>query len=312
MAIRTAVSSLLVLSSFAGTGCYAEREKPPYAGGESYGSGNVDGAYGSDIVGIAQGGSPASGGAAGGEARGDGLADVLLQHSAAFDGYLSDAEGQALYMFANDVPGSSASACTAACVTNWPVFDIKELDVGEELTRGDFSRFQRADGAWQTSFKGRPLYYYAMDTGAESVAGDGMGGRWFLARDYFAFVGAKTDLVPLGAAYPAPYLTNRAGRTIYIFMSDTVANGGSPPISACNDGCLDKWPTWNAPADLNTLILPSAMTAAGFGQFERIVGDATIKQLTYQGWPLYFFAQDELPGETSGHLMGAWRAIDPT
>ena len=224
--------------------------------------------------------------------------------------YLSDGPGRALYMFANDVPGSNISSCSAACLEKWPVFDASPLTVGSGLTASDFTRFQRPDGAWQTAFKGRPLYRFAADA-AGSSSGDGVGGRWYLVRDYNVFVAAKTDLIPQGASMPAPYMTNRVGRTVYAFMSDTAATSGKQPASACADKCLEAWPVWPAPAALESLILPASLKLADFGTFERTSAAGTVKQLTYRGYPLYFHTPDVMPGATSGHRRGAWRAIDP-
>lgn len=231
----------------------------------------------------------------------------MLATNTSYDGYMSDGAARTLYFFANDVPGSNASACTAACLDKWPIYDAKELTVGNGLVATDFTRFQRPDGVWQTAFKGRPLYRYTMDA-AGSVTGDGAGGRWYVARDYAAFVAAKAELTPQGAAVPAPYMTNRAGRTVYVFMNDTP---GATPTSACAGACLDAWPVWTAPATLDAMALPSSMKRSDFGQFDRTVAGATVKQLTYRGFPLYFHKPDASAGATTGHMSGAWRAIDP-
>jgi len=246
----------------------------------------------------------------GGGAAASSTQSVSLQSSASAAAYLTDGMGHALYIFANDVPGSSASSCSAACLEKWPVFDAAALSVGAGLTISDFTRFQRPDGAWHTAFKGRPLYRFASEA-AGSSSGDGAAGRWYLARDYNVFVAAKTDLIPQGANMPAPYMTNRAGRTVYAFMSDTAAQSGSAPVSACADKCLEAWPAWPAPAALETLILPASLKLADFGTFERTSAGMPIKQLTYRGYPLYFHTPDVAPGATSGHMSGAWRAIDP-
>jgi predicted lipoprotein with Yx(FWY)xxD motif len=237
--------------------------------------------------------------------------DLALRSGAAFQNYLVDRQGRPLYFFANDVPGSSASACTGTCLEKWPVFDAKNATLGEGIAAADVSRFMRADGAWQTTFKGRPLYYFLTDATTSGVNGDAVGARWFVARDYTVFLAAKADLVPDAASVAAPFMTNRAGRTVYAFKTDTKGSASTPPTSACNDACLDAWPVWKTPGALADLILPSNMKSADFSQFQRTVAGAAVQQLTYRGWPLYFHTPDDMPGETSGHLTGAWRAIDP-
>jgi predicted lipoprotein with Yx(FWY)xxD motif len=235
--------------------------------------------------------------------------DVALRSGAAFKNYLSDRQGRPLYFFANDVPGSSASTCTGTCLEKWPAFDAKNASLGEGIAAADVARFMRADGAWQTTFKGRPLYYFATDASMSGVNGDGVGGRWFLARDYTVFFAAKADLVPDAASDATPYLTNRAGRTVYVFKNDSAARAGSPALSACNDTCLDAWPVWKTPSTVTDLVLPSNLKSADFSELQRTIAGAPVQQLTFRGWPLYFHAPDDLPGETSGHLTGAWRAI---
>ena len=298
---KTWVATLMTLAAWLSAAC-GDTPSAPYPTGET--PAYPTDSYGQPLPGAA-GGPAAQGGGAAPSATG-----VSLASSGAFQAYLADGSGRPLYMFANDVPGSNASTCAAACLEKWPVFDAKELTVGSGLTASDFTRFQRADGSWQTAFKGHPLYRFATDA-AGSVGGDGVGGRWYVARDYLAFVAAKADLTPQGAAMPAPYMTNRAGRTVYIFMNDTAGSAGAPPTSACVDKCLEAWPAWTAPAMLDAMALPSSMKAADFGHFERTVAGAMVKQLTYRGYPLYFHTPDAAPGATSGHMSGAWRAIDP-
>lgn len=291
--------------------CASTEPSSPYAGGGSASSSPGGGSESYDDVAPASSWPKAGSGGGQAGAQAPATADVELADDA-YSSYLTDAEGLPLYMFANDLPGADSSACTQACLDRWPVFDAKDLAVGAGLANADFSRFERSDGAWQTSFKGRPLYRFAMDEVGNGPQGDGVSGRWFVARDYLVFVAAKADVTPQGAAAPSPYMTNRAGRTVYVFLNDTAAAGSNPPVSACVDGCLDSWPAWNAPATLTGAALPSSVRAADFGQFERTVDGAAVQQLTYRGWPLYFHTPDVAPGTTSGHMSGAWRAIDPT
>ena len=316
---KTIIAVSWALSALSAGGCESD-SAPAYDGRNPYASDEneaTDEGAGGDDTSATGGQVDGEGGESGGAATaGSGTvgitADIVLLSDAEFAGYLADSDDRALYMFANDVPGTNLSSCTEACLEKWPVFDVKDISVGDGLTATDFARFLRADGAWQTTFKGHPLYYFTMDGDTAEVSGDGVGGRWFVARDYFAFLGAKADLTPEGATAAAPYLTNKIGRTSYVFMKDTVAKGTTKPVSACTGACIDSWPAWPAPPSLSGLILPSTMVATDFSQFDRDVGGTTVKQLTYRGWPLYYYTPDDLAGETSGHLSGAWRAIDPS
>ena len=223
------------------------------------------------------------------------------------DNYLVDADGNALYFFANDIAGSESSACNGGCVDNWPVFDVKELTVGDNLEADSFSRFQREDGSWQTTYLGRPLYTFVNDSDGEPLAGDTVGGRWYAARDYFLFYAADSETAPRGSdENGTPYLTNRAGRAIYIFENDTPGDAAADPWSACEGMCLEAWPAWNAPASMEGLILPSDLDPDSLDWFEREDGES---QLTYSGWPLYYFAADDQPGEVDGATRDNWSAI---
>lgn len=293
----------LTLSTLAAAACQGDVKAPaydgrPYGSDESAASADDSGGYG-------------GGGYGGGGSATAGATDIVLLRDSTFDGYLADSDDRALYMFASDVPFANTSACTDACLEKWPAFDAKDISVDSSLATDDFSRFKRADGTWQTAYKGFPLYYFTMDGDTGEVSGDGASGRWFVARDYFAFLGAKSDLTPEGATETAPFLTNRGGRTSYVFMNDKASLAGADPEPACTGACLDAWPLWPAPPSLDDLILPSTLRSTDFAQFSRTVNGKAVNQLTYRGWPLYYFAEDDLPGETAGHLMGAWRAIDP-
>jgi predicted lipoprotein with Yx(FWY)xxD motif len=296
------IGSTMLLALFLGAACGGDASPKGYTDVSEYPSDNY----------VPR--EPPSAGSGGSQAVVDTSAGgerVVWASTAAVASYLTDGSGRALYVFANDVPGSNTSTCGGACLDKWPAFDGQALTLGANLTASDFARFARTDGSHQTAFKGRPLYRFAPDA-ANSVNGDGAMGRWYVARDYSAFVAAKTDLTPQGASAATPYMTNRAGRTVYVFMNDTAAAAGSAPTSACADQCLDAWPAWAAPTTLDSMILPSSMKASDFSLFERTVAGSSMRQLTYRGYPLYFHTPDDAPGETSGHMSGAWRAIDPT
>ena len=110
----------------------------------------------------------AAGGAATVEVASTDLGDVLV-----------DGEGMTLYLFMNDEQGGE-STCYDDCEANWPPL-VTEGDVmaGEELDQAMFSTVAREDGSQQVAYNGWPLYYFAGDSAAGDVNGQGVGDVWF-------------------------------------------------------------------------------------------------------------------------------------
>lgn len=96
--------------------------------------------------------------------------------------YLTGASGRALYLWVADKGGKSA--CSGACAATWPPLTTK----GSPTTAGgamsaDLGTITRSDGTKQVTYKGHPLYYYAADTSAGQITGQGsnqFGAKWWL------------------------------------------------------------------------------------------------------------------------------------
>ncbi len=93
--------------------------------------------------------------------------------------FLTDAKGLTLYVFKMDSPGKSA--CTGTCVDNWPIFFREKVAAPTGLNAGDFATITRGDGKKQTTYKGRPLYYYIGDKSAGDTNGQGKKEIWYAA-----------------------------------------------------------------------------------------------------------------------------------
>ncbi len=100
---------------------------------------------------------------------------------------------------------------------------------------------------------------------------------------------------PLG-----PFLVDADGMTLYLFTRD------ERNASNCSGGCADAWPP---------LLVEGEPIAAGGIRPDRL---ATIEredggsQVTYNGKPLYYFANDEKPGDTLGQDRGdVWFVVSP-
>jgi len=96
--------------------------------------------------------------------------------------YLTGASGRALYIWVADSGGKSS--CSGACASAWPPLTDKAVPAASGGAKpGEIGMITRSDGTRQVTYKGRPLYYYAGDSGAGSTKGQGsnqFGARWWL------------------------------------------------------------------------------------------------------------------------------------
>ncbi len=93
------------------------------------------------------------------------------------------------------------------------------------------------------------------------------------------------------------FLTDGTGRTLYMWVSD------SPNKSNCSGQCATYWPPVTT---TGTPVAGSGVTAAKLGVFARSDGS---KQVSYNGWPLYYFAPDKQPGDTKGQGNNGFGAL---
>ncbi len=97
-----------------------------------------------------------------------------------------------------------------------------------------------------------------------------------------------------------PILTDESGVTLYLFMAD------SPGVSTCVDGCLAAWPPLLTDGE------PSVRGAADSTLLGTLTRDDGSVQVTYDGWPLYFFAADMAPGDVTGQgVNDVWFVVAP-
>jgi predicted lipoprotein with Yx(FWY)xxD motif len=94
-------------------------------------------------------------------------------------------------------------------------------------------------------------------------------------------------------------LTDSDGRTLYRFTQDISSQ------SMCVDQCAQAWPPFTVP-DTPSLA-PGIPGSLGFTT--RADG---VKQVMYNGHPLYYYAKDTKPGDTNGQGVGGkWFVVNP-
>ena len=103
-------------------------------------------------------------------------ATVDVATTASFGTVLSDAQGFALYTFPSDHNG--ISACTGACVSVWPALTVPAGTTPTAGTGvpGTVASVLQANGTYQVTYNGAPLYTFVGDTTPGAVTGNNVGG----------------------------------------------------------------------------------------------------------------------------------------
>lgn len=96
-------------------------------------------------------------------------------------------------------------------------------------------------------------------------------------------------------------LVDDKGMSLYLFTNDT------PNTPTCYSKCATFWPP----------LLTNGKPAGGTGVDASKFGTATrtdgTTQVTYNGWPLYYFAKDKQPGDVQGQgVTNNWYLVAPT
>ena len=109
-----------------------------------------------------------------------------------------------------------------------------------------------------------------------------------------------TVVVATNATY-GKFLTDAKGMALYFYMPYTAAKG------PCF-GCLAAWPALTVAKD-TTPVAGAGVT----GKLGTITRDDGTLQVTINDRPLYYFAQDEVAGDTRGHRFDVVGYLsDPT
>lgn len=226
---------------------------------------------------------------------------VQLATKAEVGTYLVDTLGNALYYFSNDYNGQTN--CSGGCLAVWPPYyagNIDQAALGTGLDIADFGTIDIPGGKKQTTYKTWPLYYYAPASGGTNVRenpgetkGEGVGGIWFVAKPTYTIMLVNAQLVGHdGKNYKSDYtegdgktlyFSDGMGRTLYTFVKDSADNNNFTKADFSNNAV---WPIY----EMDKRVVPSTLDSTLFGSID-VFGK---KQLTYKGWPLYYFGQDNM------------------
>lgn len=124
--------------------------------------------------------------------------------------------------------------------------------------------------------------------------------------------GAATVMVTQSDEY-GPYLTDGQGRSLYLFINEEaeageerMTEGVRANAAPCTEGCLQAWPPLTGEATAGEGVDAELLYTADVGGTMMVV---------YNGWPLYYFANDTEAGQTNGQGRGQaptiWYLVSP-
>lgn len=235
---------------------------------------------------------------------------VQITANSQFGSILTDENGKTLYFFSNDTKGNST--CSGNCLATWPVYYSSEASTDVKIDKSLLGEITREDGSKQSTFKSWPLYYYAGDSQSGQAKGDAVNKIWYVAKPDYLLMVANAQLIGHdGKNYLGDYtegtgktiyLTDDKGRTLYAFKPDKFNKNNYTEADFSNDAI---WPIYQK----ETGSLPSLVRTADIA----VITVFGKKQLTYKGWPLYYFGQDQQRGDNKGisfPSVGIWPILN--
>jgi predicted lipoprotein with Yx(FWY)xxD motif len=225
-----------------------------------------------------------------------GQAPVMVTNNATLGNIITDWKGWTLYLYTRDQP--NVSNCYDQCATNWPPLLVSGQPTAPAGLAGTLGTTTRRDGTTQLTYNGAPLYYWARDTKAGDTTGQNVGGVWFVMEPgTVGFPTVKTATIQ----NVGTILTDLAGKTLYRFTNDR------PNETTCYDQCATNWP----PLVVSGTAAPSLAGGVN-GEVATIARRDGSRQVTYNGTPLYYFARDAQPGDTTGQgVNNVWFVVEP-
>lgn len=225
----------------------------------------------------------------------------------ALGNYLVDGKGMALYMFTKDEPNKSN--CAGGCLAAWPpLLTQGSPAAGDGVDASLIGTADMPDGTKIVTYNKMPLYYWAADTQPGQTTGQGVNDVWYLVSPQGEPLGMPSAASDAGVTVLnkvtdmefGEILVDGAGMTLYMFTK------GEPNKSNCTGGCLAAWPPFLAEGEVQ----------AGPGVDLALIGTADMpdgsKIVTYNQMPLYYWAADRQPGQTSGQgVNDVWYVVSP-
>ena len=223
---------------------------------------------------------------------------------------IANRAGMTLYVFVNDLLTTAPSACTGDCRNDWPpAMAHGTVHVAAGIT-GRIGTVERFGQGRQLTMDGRPLYTFSGES-PRQLRGNGVGNLWWAMTptglsataypsDKSTYGEPESATLTVVHTRDGPVVANSRGQVLYDYTDDTAAS------SACQaQWCLVDWPPLQAQG--TPTAVPSITASVTV-----IDGAGGVSQVTLGGHPLYTFAGDLHPGDTTGQGIGSdWYLVSP-
>ena len=218
-------------------------------------------------------------------------AKLSVAEDSAHGNILVDGDGLTLYIFDNDTEGMSN--CSGGCLAAWPPLLTEYGAVALSGVEAQVGTIETADGSMQVTINGFPAYHWQGDSAPGDTNGHGVNNVWWV----FNSNGTPQRAAKVSVGEVPPFgdiLVGGNGLTLYLFDNDTAG------VSNCSGGCLASWPP--------LLARYGAVALSDVeGEVGTIVRDDGDTQVTVNGFPVYYWAGDDAPGEASGQgVSNVW------
>lgn len=229
-------------------------------------------------------------------------ATIQVATDAVLGDILVDSKGMTLYMFTKDEPDKSN--CAGKCLEAWPpLIAGDDTTVAAGLDAALLGETALPDGSMIVTYNHMPLYYWAADVNPGDTTGQDVNQVWYVVSADGKPVGMQAaDVLIKVASDPVlgDILVDNKGMTLYMFTKDEANK------SNCAGGCLQAWPP----------LLAVENPTVGDGLNASLLGSADLpdgtKIVTYNKMPLYYWAKDMAPGETTGqNVNDVWFVVSP-
>jgi predicted lipoprotein with Yx(FWY)xxD motif len=218
-------------------------------------------------------------------------------------GVLENSASRSLYLLSTEK--GSKIHCTAACAATWiPLVvksSVKSVSIAKGV-KGKIGFVKRTAKAKQVTFNTYPVYAYTGDSGPNQSNGEGFaadGGVWHLLHAATKSTGA-TPYAPMLNAANIPttsykgVLVNGSSHSLYVLSAE------KGTTLKCTGACLTTWPPL-----LVTSATTSVSLGAGVAGTIGFVARGSMKQVTFNSYPVYAYSGDAAATEACGQGIAA-------